>query len=279
MKASVTCGLCPHLCTLKEGQRGFCKARAAKDGMINDENYGRITSLALDPIEKKPLAQFCPGSHILSVGSYGCNMDCHFCQNASIADGGPDDVPWEKISPEELVQLAKNLIPRGNIGIAYTYNEPLVGFEFVMDCAKLIRDAGLKNVLVSNGMINPEPLHQLIPFVSAANIDLKGFADEIYEKLRGNLDCVKSTIENMARTPHLHLEVTTLIVPGLNDDPAQIAQASRWLASLDSSIVYHLTRFFPCHRMHNCPPTDVETLKHLQRVAQRSLSNVVLGNC
>lgn len=244
-----------------------------------DDNYGRVTSLALDPVEKKPLARFMRGSKVLSVGSYGCNLDCGFCQNASIACAGANDVPWREVTPDELVQAALRATARGNVGLAFTYNEPLVGFEYVRDCSLLAHEAGLVNVLVSNGMANPGPIAELLPLIDAANIDLKGFTQAFYDMVEGDLDCVKATIEAFARTPTCHLEVTTLVIPGLNDDPRQVAEAARWLASLDGGIVYHLTRFFPCHRFAAAEPTAAEDVRRLADVAREHLAHVVVGNC
>lgn len=244
-----------------------------------DANYGRITSLALDPIEKKPLARFRPGSKVLSVGSYGCNLRCPFCQNASIACAGERDVPWREIAPAELVDAAASLVTEGNIGLAFTYNEPLVGLEFVRDTARLAHERGLANVLVSNGYVNDGPLREVTPLIDAANIDLKGFTQSFYDLVGGDLDTVKHTIEVLAATPTCHLEVTTLVIPGLNDSDQEIAEAAQWLASLDPSIPYHLTRFFPCHLLTDRPATAPETVHHLANVARRYLKHVYVGNC
>lgn len=276
---TATCHVCPHLCRLAEGELGRCRARRAWQGRVVDDNYGRVTSLALDPVEKKPLARFMRGSKVLSVGSYGCNLDCGFCQNASIACAGANDVPWREVTPDELVQAALRATARGNVGLAFTYNEPLVGFEYVRDCSLLAHEAGLVNVLVSNGMANPGPIAELLPLIDAANIDLKGFTQAFYDMVEGDLDCVKATIEAFARTPTCHLEVTTLVIPGLNDDPRQVAEAARWLASLDGGIVYHLTRFFPCHRFAAAEPTAAEDVRRLADVAREHLAHVVVGNC
>ena len=245
------------------------------------ENYGRATSLALDPIEKKPLARFMPGSYVLSVGSYGCNLRCPFCQNASLACAGSRDVPWRELSPQALVDaaLAARSRDRRCVGIAYTYNEPLVGYEFVRDASRLAHGAGLLNVVVSNGMVNEGPLAELLGLVDAANIDLKGFSQGFYDQVGGSLEAVKRTISVLAAHPGCHLEVTTLVIPGLNDAPDRIDAAARWLAALDPSIPYHLTRFFPCHRMAERPPTPVQTLRTLRSVAQRHLDDVLMGNC
>lgn len=273
------CGICPHHCSLIEGAVGRCRARVARGGEVVPLNYGLVTSLALDPIEKKPLARFRPGSTVLSVGSFGCNLSCPFCQNASIAQAGRNDVSWREIAPDELVAQALGLRASGCVGIAYTYNEPVVGFEFVRDCARLAHEAGLVNVLVSNGMIEEEPLKELSPLVDAANIDLKGFSQGFYDLVSGNYATVRRTIEVLAGLPACHLEVTTLVIPGLNDDPDAIEEAARWLASLDPGITYHLTRFFPRHRMTDRPPTPIKTLQAAQRAARRHLDDVVLGNC
>lgn len=273
------CPICPHACALAEGQTGLCRARVAEGGQVVDANYGRITSLALDPIEKKPLVRFRPGSKVLSAGSYGCNLRCPFCQNASIACAGERDVPWREIAPAELVELAASLAPEGNIGLAFTYNEPLVGLEFVRDTGRLAHEHGLANVLVSNGFVNDGPLREVAPLIDAANIDLKGFTQRFYDFVGGNLATVKHTIEVLAATPTCHLEVTTLVIPGLNDSEQEIDTAAAWLASLDPNIPYHLTRFFPCHRLTDRPATAPETVHRLADIARRYLKYVYVGNC
>ena len=258
---------------------GRCRARVARGGEVVSLNYGLVTSLALDPIEKKPLARFHPGSTVLSVGNFGCNLSCPFCQNALIAQAGEHEVRWRRVEPGDLVEQALRLADRGCIGIAYTYNEPLVGFEFVRDCARLAHEAGILNVVVSNGMICDGPLEELVPLVDAANIDLKGFSQGFYDIVGGEYLTVRRTIERLAAAPSCHLEVTTLVIPGLNDDVGQIADAARWLASLDPGITYHLTRFFPQHRMADRPPTPIATLRKAADAACRHLRDVRLGNC
>lgn len=286
------CTACPHACRLESGRLGRCQSRRANnrhesespDGLEGaasstiPEGYGRITSLALDPIEKKPLARFRPGTTVLSLGSYGCNMDCPFCQNASIAHASADDVEWRVMQPAEVVDLAASLEGRRCIGVAYTYNEPLVNWEFLRDAGELAHDAGLANVIVSNGMVTARTLDAIAPLVDAANIDLKCFTEEGYDRLGGNLRAVQHTIEHLASLPTCHLEVTTLVVPGLSDDEAQIDAMARWLASLDCSIPYHLTRFFPRHRMSDEQPTPIRTLYRLADVASHHLDDVLLGN-
>ena len=240
-------------------------------------NYGRITSIALDPIEKKPIARWRPGTTVLSLGSYGCTMDCPFCQNASIARAGADDVAWREMTPAELVDRALALKDRRCIGVAYTYNEPLRGWRFVRDTGRLVHEAGLCNVLVSNGLASEKVLGEVAPLIDAANVDLKCFTEEGYRSLKGDLGVVKRTIETLARLDTCHLEVTTLVVPGLSDDPAQIEAAAKWLASLDQGIPYHLTRYFPRHRMQ-APPTPVASLFKLAAVASEHLDDVMVGN-
>ena len=274
-----TCRICPHRCTLAEGAVGRCRARTAHDGEVVPLNYGLVTSIALDPIEKKPLARFHPGSTVLSVGSFGCNLSCPFCQNAAIAQVGKDEVRWRSVDPDDLVERALGLADRGCIGIAYTYNEPVVGFEFVRDCARFAHAAGLVNMLVSNGMICEDPLEELVALIDAANIDLKGFSQDFYDLVGGDYRTVRRTIERLARSSNCHLEVTTLVIPGLNDDVGSIAEASRWLASLDPGIVYHLTRFFPRHCMVDRSMTPLATLRAAAEAAREYLDDVILGNC
>ena len=241
-------------------------------------NYGRITSAALDPIEKKPLARFHPGTTVFSVGSYGCTMDCPFCQNASIARAGEHDVAWWETTPEELVARALDLRWRRCIGIAYTYNEPLFGWRFVRDTGVVAHDAGLVNVLVSNGMASESVLADLSPLVDAANIDLKCFTEQGYRALGGSLAVVKRTIAALARLETCHLEVTTLVVPGISDDAAQVDAMARWLSTLDPDIPYHLTRYFPRHRMRDVPATPVPLLYELADIARAHLNDVLIGN-
>ncbi|MBO7339267.1 MAG: AmmeMemoRadiSam system radical SAM enzyme, partial [Lachnospiraceae bacterium] len=246
------CEVCFRKCSLSEGQTGFCGARICAGGKVVAANYGRITSAALDPIEKKPLKRFMPGAKVLSVGSYGCNLRCPYCQNHEIS--------WsreameladhaEYVSPEELVQMALELRSRGNVGIAYTYNEPLIGYEFVRDTAKLAKEAGLKNVLVTNGMASKKVLDEISPYIDAMNIDLKAFTDYFYrDYIQGDLAMVKDFIEGAAE--HCHVELTTLIIPGENDSEEEMRELSQWVASLrgkvpGDQIPLHVTRFFP----------------------------------
>ena len=197
---AAVCPVCPRHCRLNEGETGFCRARRAEGGSVVAGNYGRITSLALDPIEKKPIAFFRPGSCILSVGSYGCNLRCPFCQNDSISQRGESAAEYQATTPVELADLAERLKrERGNIGLAYTYNEPLVGWEFVRDCAVEIRRRGMCNALVSNGCAEAAVIEELAPLIDAANIDLKGPSQEFYDWVGGSYDAVCRTIETLYR--------------------------------------------------------------------------------
>jgi len=270
------CELCPRRCALNEGQTGFCRARVNRAGAVVCENYGRVTSLALDPIEKKPLRRFYPESKILSVGSYGCNMDCAYCQNCEIARADSGSVQWEQISPESLVTLAEAYRPQGNIGLAFTYNEPLIGYEYVLDCARLAKPREFQIVLVTNGMIQPKPWSRLLPYVDAANIDLKAFTAEKYRSLGGDLETVKATIAQAHGK--IHVELTTLIVPGFNDNESELRAQCEWIASISTAIPLHVSRFFPRHRMKNAAPTPVETMQRMTKIAREYLTYVYTGN-
>ena len=283
------CDVCFRHCEIAEGQKGFCGARICRDGAVLPENYGRITGLALDPIEKKPLRRFHPGSMILSVGSYGCNLRCPFCQNHDIS-WSAEAMRWarraETVTPEELVDAALRLKARGNIGLAFTYNEPLIGWEFVRDTAKLAHDAGLQNVLVTNGTAEQSVLEALAPYIDAMNIDLKGFTERYYTQvLGGNLEMVRAFI---ARAVQLcHVELTTLIVPGENDSEDEMRVLAAWVAGLTgaegqvlgSDIPLHISRFFPRFHMTDRPATDVQCVYRLAEAARENLRYVYTGNC
>ena len=276
MSAEAVCPVCPHHCRLPEGAYGRCRARKNSGGKVICANYGKVSSIALDPIEKKPLAFFYPGSMILSVGSFGCNLSCPFCQNYEIAAAKEADFQkLYRISPEELCALARRERGRGNIGVAYTYNEALVGYEYVRDSAKLVHEAGMKNVLVTNGMAELPVLEELLPYMDAMNIDLKGFRPEIYRYLGGDFETVKAFIARAAEA--CHVELTSLIVPGMNDDPEDMEREAAWIASVNPEIPLHITRYFPRYKMRKSA-TDISLLKDLKRVAERHLAKVLLGN-
>ena len=277
MELKISCELCPNKCSLSEGQAGACRARGMRGGKIVPLNYGRITSAALDPIEKKPLQHFHPGSFILSVGSFGCNLHCPFCQNYEISQSGAK-LPHQTVTPEALVETALELAGRepGNLGVAFTYNEPLIGYEFVRDTSKLLQDAGLYSVLVSNGMICEPYWSELLPYIDAMNIDLKGWRQNFYDECGGKLEIVKNNIESAAKVSHV--EVTTLIIPGKNDSLEDMHEEAEWLAALSKDIPLHISRYFPRWKS-NIPATPVETVYALAQAAREHLNYVYEGNC
>ena len=273
------CMTCPRHCRLTDGATGFCRARRAGNGRIVAENYGKISSISLDPIEKKPIAFFHPGSYILSVGSYGCNMRCPFCQNEGISQHGMNEVPHRTMTPKELADLALRLkVQRGNIGLAYTYNEPLVGWEFVRDCAAEIHAMGMFNVLVSNGSASKAVISELAPLLDAANIDLKGPSQDYYDWVKGDFKAVCRTIA-ILHNAGCHVEVTTLVVPGKNDNDADIDAVAAVVASISPKIPLHVTRFFPHWRMTATSPTPIATVYRLADIARCRLACVLTGNC
>ena len=277
--SEVVCGTCPRRCRLKDGATGFCRARKALEGRVVAANYGKITSLALDPIEKKPIAFFRPGAKILSVGSFGCNLRCPFCQNDAISQCGEGEVNVDAVTPAQLADIALRLKNgRGNIGVAYTYNEPLVGWEFVRDAAKEVHSRGMLNVLVSNGCAEASVIDEIAPFIDAANIDLKGPSQEYYDWVGGSFDAVCRTIETL-HSRGCHVEVTTLVVPGRNDRDGDMAAIASFLASVSPDIPLHVTRFFPRFQMQDSHPTPVYDVCRLADIARQRLARVLTGNC
>lgn len=268
----IKCVNCPHNCIISESFNGFCKTKEIKDDKVISSNYGRITALQLDPIEKKPLARFMPGSYILSIGSYGCNMSCPWCQNDGISRG---IAPYVRLTPNELVEKAINI--HNNIGIAYTYNEMLVSSDFVYDTAILAKENNLKNVLVTNGMASRDVFEKLIPHIDALNIDLKTIYKDKYEMIGGNLEAITENIKIAASNSHV--EITTLIVPGFNDTEEEIKEISSFIASINKDIPLHISRFFPAGEMKNAIPTDVDLIYHLKDIALEKLNYVFTGNC
>ena len=274
---SAQCGLCPHRCVVAKNAFGLCGARENRGGELLCSGYGRVSSMALDPIEKKPLYLFQPGKYVLSIGGFGCNLNCPFCQNHEISmvrQGEKQDCEPDPVTPEDIVTLALKTTARGNTGVAYTYNEPLIGYEFLYDCARLIHNAGLYNIVVTNGFINEEPLENLMPFIDAMNIDLKGFTNDFYRKLGGSLETVMETISRSHKS--CHVEVTTLVIPGENE--GDIEELAKWLSSISPDIPLHLSRFFPRFKYSGRKPTPEETIYRLSEIAKKHLKFVFAGN-
>ena len=278
------CDVCFRHCKLEENSTGFCGARTCLNGKIVPANYGKLTSLALDPIEKKPLKMFRPGSKVLSLGSYSCNLRCPFCQNSSISWSQKAFEYKDKAeyyTPEEIVKAALDLRARGNIGLAFTYNEPLIGYEFVRDTAKLAKEAGLENVLVTNGTATQKVLEEIAPYIDAMNIDLKAFTSSFYKNLLdGDFQMVKDFITGAVQS--CHVELTTLIIPGENDSPEEMRELSAWVASLEKQfnkkISLHITRFFPAFKLTDKEATPISTIMNLVEIAKENLEFVFAGN-
>jgi len=272
----VQCLLCPDNCIIAEGKRGACKVRKNNKGMLIAENYALISAIHTDPVEKKPLYHFYPGKPILSLGTAGCNLHCLFCQNYEISQSAVDEIPLHLLSPGDAVNKA--LQTSGNIGIAYTYNEPVIWYEYVYDTATLAHEKQLKNVMVSNGYINPEPLEKIIPLIDAFSVDLKAFSETFYKKYTASkLQPVLESLK-IIRAHNKHLEITNLVIPGLNDDKHEFEKMIDWIAgTLGYDTVFHLSRYFPAWKM-TIEPTPVDTLKRLYKIAREKLQYVYLGN-
>lgn len=271
----IKCNLCPHGCLIEEGKYGICRTRKAENLKLYAVNYGQVSSLSLDPIEKKPLYHFKPGSMILSAGSYGCNFRCNFCQNYEISMMEPDT---EYFTEEQLISAAESSKASGNIGIAFTYNEPSVWYEYVYNVFRKLKsaDPGAVTVLVTNGFIEKEPLEKLLPYTDAMNIDLKAFNNDYYRKVcGGDVEKVKRTIKAAAKS--CHVEITTLLVTGLNDSEKEISELSEWISSADTDIPLHLSRYFPAYKSDKAP-TDVNTIFKAKEIAEFYLKYVYIGN-
>lgn len=268
----VKCLLCPHNCLILPEKVGFCGVRYNQKGKLNSLIYEQVSSTALDPIEKKPLYHYHPGEYILSVGTRGCNLACLFCQNWSISQD--KNAPTQHITSEELIRQAKRY---KSFGIAYTYNEPFIWFEFVLDTAVLAKRAGLENVLVTNGYINTKPLDKILPYIDAMNIDLKSIENEFYQRIcQGSLEPVLETIKKAVK--NCHIELTNLIVPSLNDKEENFISLVDWVyENLGSEVPLHFSRYFPCYKM-DLPSTPLLTLRKAEEIARKKLRYVYLGN-
>ena len=269
----VNCMLCPHTCSIGEGKSGACGVRRNRSGTLFTMIYGEVSSIAMDPIEKKPLYHFYPGSSILSVGTVGCSFRCGFCQNYHISQD--PSAPTRFYEPEEVVRIAQE---KGSVGIAYTYSEPLIWYEWVIDTCRLAKKRGLVNVFVTNGYINQKPLSELLAVADAFNIDLKSFDEDFYKKtVGGKLKPVLETIEAISKEDRIVLEVTTLVIPGYNDKEEEMRKLTGWLSSLSPDIPYHLSAYYPMYKF-SAPPTPVETLYKMKKIAKEKLNYVYLGN-
>jgi len=266
---AVRCLLCPHYCLIGDGMLGLCSGKKNVGGRLYAINYGETVSIATDPMEKKPLYHFYPGFSILSVAPNGCSLRCPFCQNWQISQGKSST---QFISPEKLVDLAMRC---DSVGVAYTYSEPLIWFEYLLDAGKLLHARSLKNVLVTNGMINEEPLNELIPLIDAANIDVKGMDEHFYRELKGDLKTVLKTIRIVK--DYWHIELTNLIIPTKNDSPDALSSLVDFVAELGDDIPLHFSRYFPCYK-YDIPPTPESTLRYAWELARKKLKYVYVGN-
>ena len=267
----VQCHLCPHECVIGDGKSGFCRVRQNDAGTLMATTYGKVAAVAMDPIEKKPLYHFQPGTQILSLGQAGCTFHCEFCQNYHMLS---PDIPQNPLPPEQAVKLARR---ENSAGIAYTYNEPYVGFEYVVDTAELARGEGLKNILVTNGYYMSEPFDELAPLTDAMNIDLKSIREEFYrEHSHGGLEHVQRTIEEAYRRG-IHVELTCLLITGLNDSEEEVTDLVEYIADISPSIPLHLSRYHPAYKM-NRPATPAEVLERAYEIATSRLNFVYLGN-
>ncbi len=269
----IACELCPQACRIPEGGHGVCLGRVNDGGTLYAENYGQCVSVAMDPIEKKPLYHYYPGMPVLSVACNGCNLRCDFCQNWQISQ---ERVRTTALAPDDLVRLAQE---NGSFGIAYTYTEPMVWFEYLLDAGARAHHADLRNILVTNGILNEEPLRELLPLVDAMNVDLKSMRDEFYRKtchISGGLETVKRTIE-LAAAERVHLEVTNLLITGENDSGEDVRELAGFIAGVDPAIPLHLSRYFPTYKMTN-PPTSESSLRRAYEIAREKLHYVYVGN-
>lgn len=272
----VRCHLCPHSCSIAQGKRGICGVRENRYGNLVSLNYGKVSSLNVDPIEKKPLYHFHPGEDVFSIGGFGCNMRCLHCQNYLISQATLEALPLRDMAPGDVSETA---IAEGTGGIAFTYNEPTIWHEFAYDAMKIAKEKGLFTVYVTNGFIQEAPLRELAGYLDAMNIDVKGFTDRFYRDVcKASLEPVLHATE-VAHDLGIHVEVTYLIIPGENDDRDEIRSFSRWLAGIDPDVPVHLTRFHPDYQMSDRGPTPRSTMEMARSVAsEEGLRFVYVGN-
>jgi pyruvate formate lyase activating enzyme len=269
------CTLCPKACVFKkEDSVGDCGCYIRKGNELYSVNYGKVCSIALDPIEKKPLARFYGGTNILSVGTFGCNMHCPFCQNYSISQFKADSI---EMTAEDILKKAKQTEIYGNIGVAFTYNEPFVWYEFVYDCALLLKENGMKVVLVSNGQVNSEPLKKILPYIDAVNIDLKSIKEDFYtDYCKGNINTVRNTIKKCFESG-VHVELTNLVIPGRNDTIEEFEELTDFIKDLSCEIPLHISRYFPRFKEKN-DYTPLDTILNFKKIAEKKLKFVYTGN-
>ena len=273
----IKCNLCPNECILKPGQRGICKVRENIDGKLYALNYAQAVSINVDPIEKKPIFHMLPGSTAFSIATAGCNLSCLNCQNWQISQSYPEDLDSFYLTPQQVVDKA---IESGSKSIAYTYSEPIIFYEYMLETAKLAHDKDLKNIMVTAGYINPEPLAELLPYIDAFNVDLKGFSDEFYMRIvGGHLDPVLDSIKIVAESDKF-LEITYLIIPGENDSFEMISAMLDWvLENVGENAIVHFSRFHPLYKLTNKPETPLETLINARDLAlKKGLKYVYIGN-
>lgn len=276
-KNEVLCTLCPHMCRLGEEEHSPCGTRMLVDGKLRALSYGRLIAANIDPVEKKPLYHFMPGSYTYSIGTAGCNMHCLNCQNADISQAKIDKEQGQNSTPQDIVEAA---LDNNLESISYTYTEPTIFFELMRDTAKIAREKGMKNIMVSNGYINPKPLRELLPLLDAVNIDMKAFNSEIYEKLTGaKLDPVLKSIETLHQS-EVHMEITLLLIPGYSDKDEDLAGFFKWMTDRDMhEVPLHISRFFPTYRLLSAPPTpEPEIFEVRQKALDAGLKFVFPGN-
>ncbi|MEF3280333.1 MAG: AmmeMemoRadiSam system radical SAM enzyme [Elusimicrobiota bacterium] len=273
----VKCNLCPRSCVLSDGQTGFCRARQNIGGTLYTLNYGRVVAMNVDPIEKKPFFHVLPGSKSFSIACAGCNLRCKYCQNWQISQRSPDETEYEEYSPEKLVELA---LKSGSKSIAYTYSEPVVFYEYMIDTAKIARSKGLKNIVVTAGFINKEPLENLLKYIDAIKVDLKGFNKNFYLKYTsGGIEPILESLRTIKKSGKW-LEIVNLVIPGANDNEEDIKGLCNWIKeNLGTDVPVHFTRFYPNYKMMDTPPTPLETLVKARDIAKKiGLKYVYTGN-
>lgn len=273
-KGGVRCLLCPHACLLKEGETGRCHSRTVLDGVLRAAGYGQVPAAHLDPIEKKPLYHFYPGTELFSIGGWGCNLQCQFCQNWTLSQ----TVKFDPLAAWSVRDVLEHALAGGGIGVAYTYNEPLINVEFVYDCAVALHAAGLKNVLVTNGYTNATPAEEILPYIDAVNLDIKSMENSFYRDICGGSLAPVLRFARQVVAGGVHLEVTNLVIPGLNSDDRQIDMLASWIAeTLGTAVPLHLTAYRPEYRMQR-PPTGAADLHRVFERARRTLTHVYTGN-